>query len=275
MPAEAPGGGGIRRAPAEPRGGGDPLLEREADQLRLGPEAGEQAAPGQVAPVDRDLLVRRAPRPAARWRRGGAGAGRRARAGPSRSRAGGSRRVARPTTRSDRLSLAGASRLRESSVQPPAPGGAEVQVRHAHSSSESVCARRSESMPQAAKAASSAGRGNRQLAAERVVELLAALPEAGLHDPVERLAARPDRRPAARPDDAGAGSRSRPPAPARTRPPGRAPRSRRWPRSGRRPTGSSSGRAAPPPAPRPRPAPAARSAAAAAPPPGRRAGAGW
>ena len=69
-----------------------------------------------------------------------------------------------------------------------------MRRRQAHSSMESVCGpslavdRRSRP-----KAAASASRGDRQLASEGVVDLLAPLAEAGLHQPVERLARSADR----------------------------------------------------------------------------------
>ena len=113
-------------------------------------------------------------------------------------------------------------------------------------------------------------RSTGQLAGQPVVDLLAPLPEPGLHDPIERLALGGRRRPTERArrrrrrtaeSTAGAGSK----AAAGTR-----PRLRRRRRSGRRPRGSSSGRVARRPARRPRAAPGGRSAPAAAHPPGTR-----
>ena len=113
---------------------------------------------------------------------------------------------AAPDDRSDRFSLAGASS--RSGVMPRPPGAAPSwRRRQAHSSSESVCGTALGIDP-AGREGRRSSRSHRQLAAERVVQLLAPLPEAGLHQAVERLALA-GREDAARPGGAGGGPPSR------------------------------------------------------------------
>ena len=263
-PTEAPCRRRVRRAAAEPGAGRDPLLERQAGQLRLPAEPRHQAAPGEVAagrpgsrpPADASTRSPVAP-------------------GSSSSRSASSSSTIsvssrwkpsgrRPTTRSERFSLAGASRL----------SGVNAARR--------VGARSRASAPSWPVEALPLGERERLGAALRV-------------DPArrERLGQRRSAAPAARGRarcGAACAAAGSPPAPADRTARGPAPprpagvgaaaqaqdgrvdigrrlegcrldtarRSPPRPRSARRPTGSSSGRAARRPARRPRPGPGAR-----------------
>ena len=200
--------------------------------------------------------------------------------GRSRRRSASSRRTSslssrwnpssrRPTTRRVRLSFAGGVEAQRPHIAP-----SRAVVRQAHSSTPSVCGRRSPSTPQRSRAASTSSSRDRQLSRQPVVDLLASLAEPRLHDAIERLAALPDRHDrlglrrsrSTAESTSGGGSNAAEGTRATTS---------RLRRSGRRPTDSSSGRARPRCAPRPRAARARRSAPPAARPRGTRAAAGW
>ena len=186
-PPEPPGRGRVRRSATEARGGRNPLLEGQADEVRLPAEAGPKAAPGEVSRIERH-----------------AGRGVAVDAEPAAPR-----QQDQPIGQLQQDELA-VEEVKSVVATPDDPqrevqlrGGLEAERRHSGAPQRRCQAgpfldaeRLGPSLAVDAAPLERGGDGlarGRQLAHQAVVDLLAPLAEPGLHDPVERLPALTDR----------------------------------------------------------------------------------